>query len=530
MLKFAKPYRKALWIYLLLELAAVALGLLFVWWSKKAIDYAMMHKAAEAQQAILFFVLAAIAGLVCTRYSAWINQRMQTQMLIRLQNQVIRAQMDARWEVAQHWHTGDMMVRINSDCQEVVQVIGYTSISTLVTLIRLLGAAGLLYWMDPILSVLILAVSPLILLSKTYFIRMRKLNQAVKKAESALGRVVQENLRFRLSIRALSLDTPRWQKVEDSQRRTYTIKMALLKFATRSRFIMKAAVQTGFMVAFIWGVYRLQADEITFGTLSAFLQLVSRIQGPVIALMGAVPLFVRFRTSMDRLHEILLEDQEVLPTAERLPGVEQLSLRGVSFGYGNHLVIHRLNAQFEKGKPTAIVGPSGKGKTTLIRLLLALFEPTQGEITLTTGGECRPLSARHRANFAYVPQGDQLFSSTIRENLQVNGMQVSDDKLHEALATACATFVYDLPQGLDTELGESGFGLSEGQAQRIAIARALLRGAHIWLFDEVTSALDPDTAAELTQRLLAAGRQHILIFVTHDMRLAAACDRQLYME
>ena len=529
-LNFARPYRRVLWGYLLLELTAVASGLLFVWWSKKAIDYAMAQDLADARTVIIYFVIAAIIGLLCTRYSVWINQRVQTQMLIQLQKQVLRAQMDARWDVTKHWHTGDMMIRINTDCREVVQVIAYTSISTLVTLIRLLGAAALLYWLDPMLALLIMAVSPLIVLSKGYFKRMRKLNLAVKQAESTLGNVVQENLRFRLSIRALNLHTIRWKKVNESQDQIYLIKMALLKYATRSQFIMKAAVQIGVITAFIWGVYRLQAGEITFGTLSAFLQLVSRIQGPVIALMGAAPLFIRFHTSMDRLQEIFLEDKESIPPDDRLEDIEKLSLQDVCFSYDDNLVIDGLNAAFEKGKPTAIIGASGKGKTTLMRLLLALFPPTQGEINLFCNGQRHALSARHRSNFAYVPQGEQLFTATIRENLQVNGNVFTDQELHTALTTACATFVYDLPQGLDTKLGESGYGLSEGQAQRIAIARALLRGCRIWLFDEITSALDPDTAVELTQRLLKAGESHILIFVTHDMQLASACDQQVYLK
>src|SRR5690606_3347163 len=154
--------------------------------------------------------------------------------------------------------------------------------------------------------------------------------------------------------------------------------------------------------------------------------------------------------------------------------------------------------------------------TTLIRLLLCLLQPNSGVLHLHTDGREIPLSSAHRANFAYVPQGDKLFSGTIRENLQVNNQPVSDERIREVLVTACATFVHDLPDGLDTLVGESGYGLSEGQAQRIAVARALLRDCAVWLFDEVTSALDPSTAVELTDRLFEAGKDRILVFVTHD--------------
>jgi len=200
-----------------------------------------------------------------------------------------------------------------------------------------------------------------------------------------------------------------------------------------------------------------------------------------------------------------------------------LRLRNVSFRYDDRDVIDGFNAVIHPGKPAAIVGSSGKGKTTLIRLMLALIKPDRGEIVMETPDGTVPVSAATRANFAYVPQGNSLFSGTIRENLLLADPSASAEQLQHALETACAGFVYLLPDGLDTTVGESGYGLSEGQAQRIAITRALLCDSPVWLFDEITSALDSETSQQLVTNIMQAGREKTMIFVTHDRRLAGRC-------
>lgn len=527
--RFARPYWRQLLVHLVLELLVVCLGLLFIWWSKRAIDYAVSEDLAAMRQALFLLILSAVSGVGLNLWSSWLNERTRALMLINLQQEVVHTQMQATWHLIKDWHTGDIMVRVNSDCQEVVQVIGKAFISAVTTMLRLVAAVGFLWWMDPMLAVFLLVISPLVVCSKFYFRKLRKLSLELKRAESKLANVVQENLRFRLPIRALNLDARRWRKIEESQERIYAMKMRVLNFSTYSKSMMNVIGNTGFLVVFACGVYKLYFGEITFGTLSAFLQLVSRIQGPISVLMGLTPLFIRFRASLERLDEMLLTEKEEDIEAEHFSEVQQITLSGLGFRYEDKDVIQDLHACFVRGEPTAIVGASGKGKTTLIRLLLALFAPMKGEIYLEADGKKVALTRQHRTNFTYVPQGDKLFSGTIRENLQVTDTALSALQLREALATACASFVFDLPQGLDTLIGESGHGLSEGQLQRIAVARALLRDCSIWLFDEVTSALDPPTAAELTKGLLEAGRDKILIFVTHDRKLAEACSQTIYI-
>ncbi|HIB8180962.1 TPA: ABC transporter ATP-binding protein [Elizabethkingia anophelis] len=524
-----KNSRGELLLYFILELAAIAFSLLFVFWSKKAVDFAVSSSTSDLQKALILSVCSVLIALFMRSYSGWLNEKTRMKMMISLQNSLVKSQMLSTWKVGKHWHTGDIQVRINNDCQEIVQMVGFSSISFVLTTIRLLASFGFLWLMDPMLAILIVAISPLFLFSKIYFKKLRKLNKDLKTAESKFGNVVQENLRFRMSIRALGVQYARWQKVENSQNDIFKLKLGLLNFSTVSQGIMKLTINAGFLLTFGWGVYRLHANEISFGMMTAFLQLVGRIQAPILLMMGFVPLFIRFRTAVDRVQELEQVEVEEEIEQEYITEPQNIEINQLSFRYDDKLVIKDLSAKFITGQPVAIIGSSGKGKTTLIRLLLALIKPDKGEIYINTSTEHLVLSNKYRINIAYVPQGDKLFSGSIKENLQLGEQEVSDSKLREVLYLACAEFVYDLPDGLDTIVGESGYGLSEGQAQRIAVARALMRECNIWLFDEVTSALDPDTGEKLIQRLLEAGKNKILVFVTHDMKLAGKCGQTIYI-
>lgn len=489
----------------------------------------MSKDSSALNMALSITVLCLVGGLLIRLFTDWLNARTRMHLTIKLQNELIKSQMLASWKFVKRWHTGDIQVRINTDCQEIVQMLGYAGPSFVLTAIRLFFSFGFLWLMDPMLALMILGISPLFLFSKIYFKKLRRINRDLKASESNFGNVVQENLRFRMSIRALGLQFNRWQKVLMAQQEMYKLKLNLQNFSTVSQGLMKFTINAGFIITFVWGVHRLHAQEISFGTMTAFLQLVGRIQSPILLMMGFVPLFIRFRTAVDRVQELLAVETEEEVTPQIITHPQQIDMDMVEFKYDDSLILEHLNAQFKVGEPTAVIGSSGKGKTTLIRLLLALIAPNKGSITIDTATERLPLSNRHRMNIAYVPQGDKLFSGTIRENLQVQDQSLSAEKIQEVLYLACAEFVYTLPDGLDTLIGESGYGLSEGQAQRIAIARALIRDCSIWLFDEITSALDSPTSELVMQRLTKAGSNKILVFVTHDLKLANTCAQTIYI-
>lgn len=524
-----RNHRGALMAYLILELGVILLSLLFIYWSKEAIDFAISQSSAPLKRTLILAIAAVFLGLVLRTYSYWLNENTRIALLTFLQKKVVRAQMLSRWEVVRKWKTGDIQVRVQNDCREIVQVVGNSAIGAVLTLIRLLASFAFLWVMDPMLALIIIAIIPLFAFSKIYFRKLRRLNHELKTAESSFGHTLLENIRFRNNIRALDLFALRWQRVEEDQNRIVGLRKSLVNFSAGSQALMRMAVNVGFLTTFVWGVYRLYTAEISFGTMTAFLQLVSRVQSPVLALMAFVPQFIRFRTSVHRVVESMEVEGEELGTQEVLPSLRKVTLENIRFKYEDAYVLEGMEAAFEQGMPTAVLGASGKGKTTLIRLMLALFTPESGQITLWDEKGGHELTAAHRANIAYVPQGNSLFTGTVRENLSLNKSDLTDDEIKKALYLSCAEFVYDLPEGLETHLGESGYGLSEGQAQRIALARALVKPRKIWLFDEVTSALDKQTAKKMTERLMEEGKDNIMVFVTHDWKLAEMCAKTIYI-
>jgi ABC-type multidrug transport system fused ATPase/permease subunit len=297
------------------------------------------------------------------------------------------------------------------------------------------------------------------------------------------------------------------------------------RFPVVVRVIMGCVFGLGYLMAFVWGGIGLRNGTITFGVMTSFLQLVGMIQNPILQLLNMVPGVIHATASIDRLEELeapsnLPQSGEAFSAATPPPigggRVWAIRFEDVSFRYatGDREILSHFSHDFKAGTKTAIMGETGIGKTTLFRLILGFITPTEGRVTV--GGE-----------LCFVPQGNTLMSGTIRYNLQLAKPEASDDELKSVLHTACADFVFDLAEGLDTELGERGSGLSEGQAQRIAIARGLLRPGGILLLDEISSSLDEPTERELYRRLFAACPEKTMLFITHRPTVTEQCDESL---
>mgnify|MGYP000804718286 FL=1 len=283
--------------------------------------------------------------------------------------------------------------------------------------------------------------------------------------------------------------------------------------------------QAGYTTAFLWGVYGLWQGTVTFGTVTAFLQLVNQVQRPVVEIGNQLPVFVHTFIAVERLEELATLEPEQQGAPIRLKGIPGIRLVKVSFSYpdGGRTVIDGFTHDFRPGSLTAVIGETGVGKSTLMRLLLALLLPDKGKIVFYDTDREAVASPLTRCNIVYVPQGNTLLNGTIRDNLLLGNPDATEEELHRVLHLSVADFVHELPDGLDTPCGELGAGLSEGQAQRISIARGLLRPGGILLLDEPTSSLDGETERTLLRRLAEQVRDKTLILVTHKETASRFC-------
>ena len=526
--QIVRPYRGRILLSAVIDLFGMGLSLVAIYLSKYAIDIATGAAEGRLWEAAGMMVGCVLLSMAAGMSATWVSEQTRMKLTIDLQMQLSDRLMMSAWKDSSRWHTGDLLTRLGSDVSEVVSMLVYTFPSVGVISIKLLASFLFLSTLDTSLAWMLLLSTPFLLLSKLYYKRMRALSKAHKEVGSRIFSLLQENISSRVLIRSLGASAVRRGKLADSQKESYTIGMRQLNLSAYSKGVLQFVFSMGYFTAFLWGLHCLSTDAITFGSMIAFVQLVSRVQGPVLQLISFVPGLIRVRASIDRLEE-LEAGETFLPVGKEVyPRPQRVEYQGVHFGYEKEdLYRGGLDVVFLPGEPVAIAGPTGVGKTTLVRLLMGLVRPRTGSVRLVADGQPYDVATLSRKNFVYVPQGNSLFSGSIRDNLLLASPKASEKRLREVLHTACADFVLALPQGLDTRVGESGYGLSEGQAQRLAVARALLQPGKICIFDEVTSALDADTARKLVDNLLREGQDKIQVFVTHDPMLMQHCRKIL---
>lgn len=512
----------------LIGILGIIFTLGFVYTSKQLIDIATGASHGHLNTTAIMAIGLLALQLLCTAAETLVSTRMEVETANALRHRLFGHLLRSRWNALEQLHTGDIVNRVEQDTNAIVTLLTVSLPKIVVTTVQLMAGFIFFHALDPVLPWLVVGILPLFLLGARFYMRrMKRLTHDIRHSDSRIQAVIQESLQHRTVIKTLEQDEGRIHSLGALQDTLHTQVLNRTRFSLSARMAISAAFSGGYVTAFIWGAVRLSTGSITVGTLTAFIQLVARIQRPAFDLSRLVPSIINALTAADRLLELErlpAEDEGATIRFDRTP---LLSIENLRFAYsdGDAPVFNQFTHHFQPGTCTAIMGETGRGKTTLVRLLLALTEPREGCITLSDGTMTCPVSARTRGNFIYVPQGNTLFSGTIRDNLLMGNPDATPTELNEALYTAVALdFVRALPLGLDTPLTEQGGSLSEGQAQRIAIARALLRPGHILLLDEATSALDPETERTLIHRLRHQANGKTLLFVTHHPTLAAECD------
>lgn len=515
----------------LIGIVSVVCSLCFVFLSKEIIDIATgVHSGDLVHYGIGMGVLV-LAEILLHALNSWIVNTLGVKTQNRLRARLYKQLMQSEWQ-GKDRHSGDVLNRLVQDLNTIASVVTSTIPFVIITAVQFIASFCFLYTMDHTLAIVLVLILPFFaLLSRFYVRRMRSMTKAVRESDSRIHAVMQESLQHRTVVKALDQTEKMGTKLHRLQERLQGEVIARTRFSVLSRSLVSMGFSFGYLTAFLWGVFRIQGGVITFGVMTAFLQLVGRIQRPLSDFARLIPTLVGALTSAERLMELEEQPLEEAGDPIVLQSVAGVRLEDVHFVYsdGNEKVLQGLSADFPPGSMTAILGETGAGKTTLIRLILALVRPTQGRVVLYDGKREVEASSLTRANLVYVPQGNTLFSATIRDNLLLGNPNATDVDLWRVLHIACADFVEQLPDGLDTLCSERGGGLSEGQAQRIAIARSLLRDGSILLLDEATSALDPDTEQRLLQRISSELKGKTLIFITHRPSVLEYCSRVLHV-
>lgn len=504
----------------------VAFGLGFVYISKELVDMATGSVQGMLSQYVVWMVLLVLGGIVCNSVVGWMTGLMEVKAQNVLRQRLFEGVLQSRWTGREPFHSGDVQSRLGADIHNVVSLLAVSVPSLVVTGSQLLGSFFFLDRLDGTLArILVSGMLVFLFFGKIYAKRMRRLTHGVRSGESAVQSLTQESVQYRMVIKTLEGAGLMGMRLTELQSVLYSRVKCRTCFSVFSRMLLSSGFTGGYLLAFTWGAFRLQEGAITFGVMTAFLQLVGQIQRPILDLTRLVPTLTSALASMDRLRELeaLVPEEQGEPIL--LSGVVGLKLSGVCFGYDDRPVLEGFSYDFVPGSVTAVLGATGAGKTTLVRLMLALVRPQNGNVTLYSSQGESESSALTRGNFVYVPQGNTLFSGTIRENLLLGNPAAGEPQIRNALYGAAAEFVYTLPQGLDTRCGEQGSGLSEGQSQRLAIARSLLRSGTVLLLDEVSSALDTATEKLLLRRLMRHCKGRTVIFITHREDITKGCDK-----
>ena len=539
--KAVRPYFGSIAVMMICHILLAACSIGFVYVSKMLVDVAVaLLGGHQVDDGLTLWAAVMVAIVVLRILLNAVRSYLQTRTEIRLKNGLRARLFDVLLHVenngGERRHSGDIINRLQEDVRVVSSAFAVSLPNLLGTILQFTAAFIFMLTLDARLALLILIVVPAGLLAGKYITRrIRNLTLDIRKSDSQVQSHLQESLQHLTLLQSLEYTDTSSSELSGLQNTLYDNEIRRTRFSVVARMFIGLAFQAGHAIAFLWGVYGISTGSVTYGMMTAFLQLVGQIQRPLVDMSSQIPSLIHATASIDRLIELECLPLEDSSDSVVLEGTAGIMLEDVSFAYPDSPkdVLHGFTFDFKPGSRTAIVGPTGVGKSTLIRLLLALLRPRSGNISLYTDSSASdtriPVSPAVRSNLVYVPQGNTLFSGTIRENLLMGNPAATEQQMHEALHTAAADFVLSLPEGIDTHCFESGAGLSEGQAQRIAIARALLRPGSILLLDEFSSALDSETEVTLLERLTERLPDHTMIFITHRDRIIDYCDNVLRM-
>lgn len=531
LMQYAKPYLGRISLTMILDLLVTVSTLVMVQISKEIIDNATIHNSFVSLIVIYIAIMLGVQMLdvISALLSTMLNERFS----FGIRKQIYEKIINSHWMDVKKYHTGDLMTRLTSDAGNIADGIVGTIPSIIQLAVELILVFFTLFAYSRLLAVFALMVAPVAALSSWWLgKKLKKLQIKVQESEASYRSFLQESLANLLIVKAFANEEYATDRLVELRENRFYWVFKKTKMGLVSSTVMSLSFQLGYIAAFTYGVLQISRQVITYGTMSVFLTLVNRVQSPVMGLAQQIPRVVSILASAGRIMEL-----QNLPLEEKLPeGMDAdevgVKVEHLTFGYANDTVLEDVSFQIQPGEFVAIIGESGIGKTTLVRIIMSFMSNILGKVTFyNNNGEEERANAGSRSFIAYVPQGNTLFSGTIRENIRMGKLDATDEEMWEALRLSSGyEFVQELPQGLDTVIGERGHGLSEGQAQRIAIARAFIRKAPFLVLDEATSALDEGTELSVLKGLQQLQPRPTCLIITHRQSILKYCDREIKIE
>ena len=531
LISFSRSARRWGLAYILLGIIRTLLSLTFVWVCKELVDIATGESQEPLGQWTAFMIACIVLQICCRIASSYCEQYGRINIQNNLRARLFYSLISSRWSGRERFGTGDAVNRLEEDIRVVSELVSSHIPAVVVTFAQLAAASTFLLFISPnLLWALVGLMIAGIIASRLSFRKLRSLSTAIRTKDGEIQQHIQEHLQNRvvaLTIIGIERVMATLNTLHNALRYN-TIKR--LNFHSLNSALLSVSFMGGYAAAFLWGVYGIKSGAVTFGMMTAFLQLVSQIQMPLSELARKIPAFIHALSSIERLAELENLDPEENAPLCRLEAPAGILFKDVTFSYPDShsgVLFNSFSHNFLPGTMTVVAGATGIGKSTLVRLMLGLLKPQSGSILIycsSSNSHCA--SKATRCNFKYVPQGNTLLSGTILDNLLMADPKADRERIDAALHIAAADFVHSLPEGLQTICGESGSGLSEGQCQRIAIARALLQSGSVLLMDESTSSLDPATESLVLQNLRTLSN-HTIIFISHREAVMKSADSLL---